>query len=117
MATGINTNPAVIAGAMALGWRANQTLNQGNMPSTAQQLSGPVARQTGVTVNQVLWTGMSLGATFTIIDPGDSTVLLQGVAGATLGDQFYTFNESPRTWRDWQVNQLSNGTILIWYRF
>lgn len=118
MANNYNANPIILTATMASGWRALQTLNTGNQPVTLQQVSGAVTRQLGITVSQVVWTGMTAQAhTFSIIDPNDSTILLQGTAGSALTDQFYAFNDAAIPWRDFKVSQLSSGTIMIWYRF
>lgn len=117
MANVYNSNPIKLDTVMASGWRALQTLNPGNQPATAQQLSGPVTRQQGIRVSQVVWTGMTAQAhTFSILDPNDSTILLTGVAGASLVDQIYPFNDAPMQWRDFKLSQITSGIILIWYR-
>lgn len=103
-------------GNWCIGWRGAQTLNVGYIPSNAQQVSGPVPRQTGLFVEGVLWTGATAtGHTFSIVDPTSGTVLLAGVAGTTLIDVQYIFDNAIN-WRDFAITQLSSGSVYVWYR-
>jgi hypothetical protein len=118
MANSYNQNPIIINTVMGAGWRSLQTLNTGNLPSNAQQVSGAVTRQWGINVTKVSWTGMTAqGHTFSIVDPNNTAViLLQGTAGAELVDQEYDFTGRMGQWRDFEVSTLTSGTLLIWYR-
>ena len=117
MANVYNANPIKLDTVMASGWRALQTLNTGNLPANAQQVSGSVTRQWGIEVVKVQWTGMTAaGHTFSIIDPNDSTILLQGQAGTTLTDQLYDLAGNASKWRDFKLSQISSGILFIWYR-
>lgn len=117
MPNSYNSNPIVITNVMASGWRSLQTLNVGNQPSNAQQVSGRVTRQQGINVTNVTWTGMTAaGHTFVIVDSNDGTVLWQGQAGAELVDQVYDFVGRMGQWRDFKVTTIQSGTLLITYR-
>lgn len=107
----------------ASGWRSQQTLNTGNLPSTIQQLSGAVTRQWGIKVTKVeLHTnGTTVAGAVTIADPNDSTVLYtyNVPAGATAGiintqDFWGRLSE----WRDFKVTGLTATVtkVLIFYR-
>ena len=102
---------------MGAGWRSLQTLNTGNLPTTLQQLSGAVTRQWGIRVFKVVWKNPGASASFSIVDPKDSTILLDDTTpGSYAGPSpFYDFGEHPATWRDFQVT-ISAGTLEIWYR-
>lgn len=102
MANSYNSNPIVLNVVMASGWRALQTL---------------ATKQIGIRPTRVLWTGMAAtGHTFSIVDPNDGTVLLQGQAGNTLTDQEYFTDSFAATWRDFKLSQISSGNLLVWYR-
>lgn len=115
MANSYNSMPIKIDTVMTQGWRALQTLNQGNLPSVAQNPAN-VNRQWGFRCLAIQWTGIgSVGDKFTVIDPNDSTILFQGQAGSTTADQYYPF-PNPPAWRDFKVSVLGSGTLLIAYR-
>lgn len=117
MANTYNSKPIILTTTMASGWRALQTLNTGNLPANAQQTSGAVTRQWGIQITKVQWSGMTAaGHTFTIVDPNDSTNLLQGQAGTALVDQEYDFESSAGKWRDFKLTHIDSGTLLLWYR-
>lgn len=117
LANSYNSCPIKIDTVMASGWKGLQTLNTGNLPSTAQQFSGAVVRQPGLRVFKVEWDGATtIGHTFSIIDPNDNTILLNGTANAASQDIQYDFTENPAHWRDFKVTTLASGILYIWYR-
>lgn len=102
MANTYNTAPIVLTATMASGWKSLQTLATG---------------QIGIRPTRVLWTGASAaGHTFSIVNPKDSSVLLQGQQGTPLGDIDYFPDAFAATWSDFKLSQISSGTLLIWYR-
>jgi hypothetical protein len=105
---------------MASGWKGLQTLNTGNLTSTAQQLSGSVVRQPGIRVSKVVWFGRTVSQpnSFTIVDPVDSTSLLQDgfTDGATTLAQEYDFEDNLVCWKDFKLATLTSGKLLIYYR-
>jgi hypothetical protein len=112
-----NQNPIILTATMGSGWKSLQTLNTGTIPANAQQSSGTVLAQPGIRPTRVLWTGATAqGHTFVIESPTDSIVLLQGQAGSTLADVEYFQDSFAATWKDFQLTQISSGTLLIWYR-
>ena len=97
-------------------WRASQTLNSGNFPTTAQSFTTPTYRQPGFRVTKVLWDNpTAVGHTFSIAAT-DGTVLLSGTCSVADQDIPYDFNDAPVTWKDFQLTQISSGTLYIWYR-
>ncbi len=104
MANSYNSMPIVINATMSAGWRSLQTLNTGT-------------NATGIRVFKVIWDAPStVGNTFEIVDPVDSTVLLTGTCSVASQDIQYNFDENPASWRDFKVTTLSSGTLYIWYR-
>jgi hypothetical protein len=105
---------------MASGWKGLQTLNTGNLPSTAQQNSGAVVRQPGIKVTKVVWFGRtaSQANSFTIVDPNDSVSLLQDsfIDGATTLSEEYDFADNFPDWRDFKLATLTSGKLFIYYR-
>jgi hypothetical protein len=111
-----NSNPIVVSASMASGWRGLQTLNTGNVPTNLQQTSGAVTRQWGIRVTKVVWANPGASGAFSIVDPNDNTVLLQGdtSAGYAGSDVVYE-NMFTLHWRDFKAT-LTAGTLYIWYR-
>lgn len=104
MANSYNSSPIVLVATMASGWKSLQTL-----VNASNAVLGRVTK--------VIWTGMvAAGHQFTIVDPNDSTNLLQGSAGTTLIDQEYDFDNAAAAWRDFQLTRIDSGTLLIWSR-
>ncbi len=98
------------------GWRSLQTLNTGFLPTNAQQPYQQF-RQPGLFVTAVIWTGATSAAhTFSIIDPANGTMLLQGTAGTNLADNEYIFDNGAVNWRDFAVTTIQSGTLQIFYR-
>jgi hypothetical protein len=120
VANAYNANPIFLTATMASGWKGLQTLNTGNLTSTAQQLSGAVVRQPGIRISKVVWLSRTASQpnSFTIIDPVDSTVLLQDsfVDTATTAPTEYDFADNFATWKDFKLSALTSGTLLIYYR-
>jgi hypothetical protein len=125
MANSYNSNPILINTDIATGWRANQTLNTGNLPSTAQQYSGAVVRQPGIRPYrlQVLAAGAgSAAGTITITDPKDSTVLWQDAVVAAVATGTIIIDEdwdvTLPAWRDFIVTGVTatSTQLQIWYR-
>jgi hypothetical protein len=123
MANSYNSQPIIIDTDTASGWRSLQTLNTGNLPTTAQQLSGAVTRQWGIHVPKlVLMTnGTTVAGTVTISDPNDSTVLWTSpvAAGVTAGIiKSEDWSEAWASWRDFKVTGVTATVtkLLIWYR-
>lgn len=100
---------------MASGWRSLQTLNVGNLPTTLQQTSGPVTRQWGIQVMELVWNNPGAGASVLVVDPIDNTVLasMDTPAGFTGADIDIT--PTRRTWRDFKIT-ISGGSLQIHYR-
>lgn len=124
MANSYNSNPIILDTDTASGWRGLQTLNAGNLPSTAQQNSGAVTRQWGIQVTkiQVVSAGVTAAATVSVVDPNDSTTLFTyGVAAAAGAAGTLLMNQDLTTamkWRDFKVTGLTTGVVklYIWYR-
>jgi len=110
MANFYNGSPMQLTTAMGSGWRSLQTLNTGTIPGYTS------VRQWGIRIIQVIWTGMTAaGHTFSIQDPLSGVILLQGQAGTTLADQLYDTSKYQANWRDFQLTQISSGTLQIWW--
>lgn len=122
MANSYNSLPIIIDTDMTSGWRANQTLNTGNLPATVQQ-PGPIVRQFGIHVPKValMTNGTTVAGTVNIVDPIDSTVLwtYNVPAGATAGTiKSEDWEEFMASWRDFKVTGVTATVtkLLIWYR-
>lgn len=100
---------------MAAGWRSLQTLNVGNLPSNLQQISGPVSRQWGIQVVELLWNNPGPNAAVLVTDPNDGTVLAAGDTPAAFAGSDPDVALLRRTWRDFKVT-ISGGTLYIFYR-
>lgn len=124
MANSFNSNPIQTDTDMTTGWRAAQTLNTGNLPTNAQQLSGAVTRQWGIQVTQIkiVANTTTVAGQLTFIDPNDSTVIYPPVAitaGSTVGTvMFSDIFTHPLKWRDFKITgqTAAKVTIHIWYR-
>ena len=120
MANNYNSNPIYLDTDIASGWRALQTLNTGNLPANAQQVSGAVARQWGVQVIKVslILVGAQGAGTVLVSDPNDSAILLKIpiTASGAFTNEFDFVNAAK--WRDFKVTGLTaTGTAMqIWYR-
>ena len=101
MANSYNSNPIKIDSNLASGWRSVQTLN---------------TKQWGIQVTKVVWNNPGASASFSIVDPTDSTVLLQGNTPASYvgPDPEWDFVDSAK-WRDFKVT-VSAGVLLIYYK-
>jgi hypothetical protein len=126
MANSYNSNPIILDTDISTGWRANQTLNTGNLTTTAQQFSGAVTRQWGIRVTKIVLESVgtaSVTGLVTVADPNDATVLWNfGVTGATQQAGTVITREDFAThfpaWRDFKVTGLTGTStkIFIWYR-
>ena len=125
MANSYNSMPIILDTDTASGWVGLQTLNVGNLPSNAQQLSGAVARMPGVRPFrlQILSNGVTVAGVISVTDPKDSTILWQAAIAATAGatgtiiiDE--AFDNTRLTWRDFKVTGLTATVtkMQIWYR-
>jgi hypothetical protein len=125
MANSYNSNPIILDTDISTGWRANQTLNTGNLPSHAQQFSGTVTRQPGIIVSKIVLesNGTTVAGVVTVADPNDGTVLWNSAvaAGAGATGTVLTredFSDNFPAWRDFKVTGLTTtvSKIYIWYR-
>ena len=125
MANSYNSNPIYIDTDIATGWRANQTLNTSNLPTTLQQFSGTVTSQWGIRVIklQVVAANASpVAGTVTITDPKDSTQLFEfanTVTSATVGQVLFESDVNfSMPWRDFIVTGATAAkvAVVIWYR-
>ncbi|SRR6266704_5958391 len=126
MANSYNSMPIILDTDIATGWRANQTLNTGNLPSNIQQTSGAVTRQWGIRVTkvEVISNGVTIAGTVTITDPKDGTVLFPpvnvpanaGASGTVI--QREDFENHFPAWRDFIVTGLTATVtkLIVWYR-
>lgn len=119
MANSYNSNPIYLDTDMTSGWKAAQTLNTGNLPTTIQN-PGPIPRQFGIRVSKVLLTanGTTVAGTVLIADPNDSTVLLSIPVTTTQAPIEIDFAEHLASWRDFKVTGLTATVtkVQIWYR-
>jgi len=127
LTTNLNGNPIVTVADSdtASGWRAAQTLNTGNLPSNAQQLSGAITRQWGIQPYKIALLANSAtpaAAQILVTDPQSNTVLWEGantITSATIGQ--ILINQDLLTtlrWRDFKIVGLtaSSCALLLWYR-
>lgn len=99
MSNSYNSNPVVITGTMASGWRSLQTLN---------------SNQIGLMVLEVRWVNIpAAGLSFKIVDPITNITLLDDQSGTVLAGQIYNNGGNGYQWRDWQVTVLGGGTLEI----
>ena len=114
MANSYNSNPIILDTDIATGWRANQTLNTGNLPGYS------FARQPGIRVTKIVLTanGVTAAGTVTVADPNDSTVLFSTPVTTTQADLVFDFADHSAAWRDFKVTGLTATVtkISIWYR-
>jgi hypothetical protein len=93
LTSNLNSNPILTTADSdtSSGWRAAQTLNVGNLPTNAQQTSGPVSRQWGIQVYKIALIAISASpsaATILVTDPQSGTVLWTAantITSATIG--------------------------------
>lgn len=121
-----NTNPIIyqVDTDSSHGWRSQQTLNTGNLPSNAQQTSGAVTRQWGIQVTQLVITAQAQGTAtvagdIIVQDPQNNNVLFQvGVGAAMLAPVIIPFALSSGKWRDFYVTGVTTTKtqLEIWYR-
>ncbi len=126
MANNYNSNPISLVTDIATSWRALQTLNTGNLPSTNQQFSGVVTRQWGFRVSKITLTatGAITTTTVQILDPNDSTILFTAdvptaASAGVFVPMVYDFESMNVAWRDFKTTGISTGVNLlvsIWYR-
>lgn len=126
LANNYNSNPILINVDISTGWRSNQTLNVGNLPSNAQQLSGAVPRQPGIRPYriQVVSNGVTVAGLITVADPNDANTFFwqaavpatAGPAGTIIIDE--VFDNTRPTWRDFKVTGVTATVtqLQIWYR-
>jgi hypothetical protein len=125
VANSYNSNPLIFDTDTTQGWRSLQTLNTGNLPTTAQQLSGAVTRQWGVRVTKIVLesNGTTVAGVVTVADPNDGTILwnsgVAAAAGAT--GTILTredFADHFPAWRDFKITGLTATVtkVYIWYR-
>jgi len=110
-----NSNPIVVNANMASGWRSLQTLNVGNLPSNIQQTSGPVTRQWGIQVVELVWNSPPPGGAVMVTDPNDGTILALADVPAAYAGGDIDVTPISRKWRDFKVT-ISGGNLLIYYR-
>ena len=84
------------------------------MTGTYKTLSGLV--DLALRIERVLWVGpVSPGDTFTIVD-ANGYVLLSRTCSVAHQDVDTDFNANPELWRDFQLSQISSGTLYIYLR-
>lgn len=119
MANNYGSNPIYLDTDMAAGWRSLQQMNVGNIPSTAQQVSGSVTRQWGFWVKKLSLTAGSAPATGTllIVDPNDATVLYKAAYPSMTEGESVDFEIMNAAWRDFKVTGITAAAVVqIWYR-
>lgn len=68
-------------------------------------------------VSKIVWHNpAAAGNTFQIADPTSGTVLFEAIAAVAGQDVVLDFNANPKVVRDFQLTQISSGTLLIYTR-
>jgi hypothetical protein len=84
------------------------------MSSGYQTAIGSVAgNRMPIRPTMIVWHNpTTVGDTFSIIDPVTSNVMFQGVCSVAKQQQSFTLSGKP--WKDFQLNQISSGTVMIY---
>jgi hypothetical protein len=89
---------------MTEGWKA----------SVASIIGSPLSLR----VTKIEWYNpVAQGDTVTIIDPGDGHDLVDFTCEVAGQSQIIDWNANPILWRDFEVSQISSGTLKIWVKY
>lgn len=105
MANAIQQNPIYLDTVMTSSFKAllQAALDNGYSPSTLR-------------ISKIVWHAPALaGDTYQITD-GSGTVLFEGIAVGPNTDVVLDFNVNPKLVRDFQLTQISSGSLLIYTR-
>ena len=98
-------NPILVTAAMAAGYKA----------STATQGPAGLGAFSYLLIEKVIWQNPSaVGDTAGIIDPITNAVLLPLRCEAAGISQVFDWTAKPKRWADFQVNQVSSGSLYIY---
>ena len=97
----LTANPMVITAAMASGYKALVASSLGTLST--------------LRIDKIYWENpLTAGDTVTIIDPQDSIAMLPLRCEVAGQSQVIDWSARPKLWRDFQVSQISSGTLYIY---